>query len=235
MGFPSGVVIKNLPAKRRHKRCGFDPWVRNPLQYSCLGKYHGERSLAGYSPWGRKESDMTEWLSTHTASVRSLGCCCCEVLQLCSTLFNSKDCSLLGSSIHRILQARIQPSSRGFSLPRDLNPYLWSLLHWQVGSLSLAPPGKPYPQAMSFFFFFHVTALGLSCSTWDLLCITWDLLLWSMDSLVEAQASVVVALGLSCSAGCRISVPQTVSEAESPAFQGRFLTTEPPGKSLSFL
>ena len=24
------------------------------------GKSHGQRSLAGYSPWGHKESDMTE-------------------------------------------------------------------------------------------------------------------------------------------------------------------------------
>ena len=32
----------------------------NPLQYSCLKKSHGQRSLAVYSPWGRKESDMTE-------------------------------------------------------------------------------------------------------------------------------------------------------------------------------
>ena len=24
----------------------------NPLQYSCPGKFHGERSLAGYRPWG---------------------------------------------------------------------------------------------------------------------------------------------------------------------------------------
>ena len=30
-----------------------------------LGKVHGQRSLAGYSPWGRKESEMTERL-THT-------------------------------------------------------------------------------------------------------------------------------------------------------------------------
>ena len=32
----------------------------NPLQYSCLENLHGQRSLAGYSPCGRKESDMTE-------------------------------------------------------------------------------------------------------------------------------------------------------------------------------
>ena len=32
----------------------------NPLQYSCLENPHGQRSLAGYSPQGCKESDMTE-------------------------------------------------------------------------------------------------------------------------------------------------------------------------------
>ena len=36
----------------------------NPLQYSCPGESHGQRSLVGYSPWGRKELDMTERLST---------------------------------------------------------------------------------------------------------------------------------------------------------------------------
>ena len=30
------------------------------------GKFHGQRNLAGYRPWGRKESDMTEQLGTHT-------------------------------------------------------------------------------------------------------------------------------------------------------------------------
>ena len=34
----------------------------NPLQYSWPGKFHGQRSLVGYSPWGHKESDMTERL-----------------------------------------------------------------------------------------------------------------------------------------------------------------------------
>ena len=36
----------------------------NPLQCSCLENPHGQRSLVGYAPWGRKELDMTEWLST---------------------------------------------------------------------------------------------------------------------------------------------------------------------------
>ena len=31
----------------------------NPLQYSRLENPHGQRSLVGYSPWGRRESDST--------------------------------------------------------------------------------------------------------------------------------------------------------------------------------
>ena len=65
-------------------------------------------------------------------------------LQLCPTLCSS---SPLGSSVHGIFQARIlewvaMPSFRGSSQPRDWTCIL-CLLHWQVGSLPLAPPGKP--------------------------------------------------------------------------------------------
>ena len=31
-----------------------------PVQHFCLEIPHGQRSLVGYSPWGSKESDMTE-------------------------------------------------------------------------------------------------------------------------------------------------------------------------------
>ena len=36
------------------------------------GKSHGQRSLAGYSPWGRKRSDTTERLSTHAGTTLTL-------------------------------------------------------------------------------------------------------------------------------------------------------------------
>ena len=36
--------------------------VATRFSISCLEKSHGWRRLAGYSPWGRKESDMTERL-----------------------------------------------------------------------------------------------------------------------------------------------------------------------------
>ena len=39
----------------------------NPLQLLLPGKSRGRRSLVGYSPWGRKESDTTERLHFHRA------------------------------------------------------------------------------------------------------------------------------------------------------------------------
>ena len=46
----------------------------NTLQYSCLENSCGWRHLVGYSPWGRKQSDTTEWLwaSLVTQSVKNL-------------------------------------------------------------------------------------------------------------------------------------------------------------------
>ena len=53
---------------RKGKRCGLDPWVGkipwrrawNPTPVFLPGKSHGQRSLAGYSSWDRKELEMTE-------------------------------------------------------------------------------------------------------------------------------------------------------------------------------
>ena len=49
----------------RLKRHRFHPWVRNspwrrkwqPTPVSLPGKFHGQRNLVGYSPWGLNESD----------------------------------------------------------------------------------------------------------------------------------------------------------------------------------
>ena len=48
-------------------RSGRSPGGGNgsPLQYS-YRKFHGQRYMAGYSPWGCKESGMTEHAHTHT-------------------------------------------------------------------------------------------------------------------------------------------------------------------------
>ena len=56
----------------------------NPLQYSCLESPHGQRSLAGYSPWVRKELDMTEQLSHSTTTVLCIQESSCELGVLCN-------------------------------------------------------------------------------------------------------------------------------------------------------
>ena len=60
-----------------------------------------------------------------------------SVAQSCTTLGNPMDCSLPGSSVHGILQARILEwvaisSCRGST--QGLNPSLLCLLHWQANS-----------------------------------------------------------------------------------------------------
>ena len=40
-------------------------WRRHPALVLLPGKSHGRRSLVGYSPWGREESDTTEQLHFH--------------------------------------------------------------------------------------------------------------------------------------------------------------------------
>ena len=41
-----------------------DPLEEGVATHSSTGESHGQRSLAGYSPWGCKESNTTELLST---------------------------------------------------------------------------------------------------------------------------------------------------------------------------
>ena len=63
-GFPGGSTVKNPPAMQgtRVQSLGQeDPWRTKwqPTPEFLPGKSHGQRSLAGYSSWGGKESDMT--------------------------------------------------------------------------------------------------------------------------------------------------------------------------------
>ena len=72
---------------------------------------------------------------------------CAKLLQSCLTLCNPMNCRLPGSSVHgdslgkytrvrgRFLLQRIFPT-------QGSNPHLLHLLHWQEGSLPLAPPSK---------------------------------------------------------------------------------------------
>ena len=89
LGFPGGSEGKESPCN-----AGNTGWIPesgrspgegncNPLQYSCLGESHGQRSLAGYSPWNVK------------------------VAQSCPTLCDPMDYIVPPWTIQGILQARI--------------------------------------------------------------------------------------------------------------------------------
>ena len=68
----NGASGKESTCQCRRQR--FDPWVGKisqsrkwqPTPVFLPGKFHGQRGLAGYSPWGHKESDMTGHIHTHT-------------------------------------------------------------------------------------------------------------------------------------------------------------------------
>ena len=78
LGFPGAANGKDPACQcRRLRKCGFDPWVRmipwrrarQPAPVFLPGESHGQKSLAGDSPWGHKESDTAERLNTAAARV----------------------------------------------------------------------------------------------------------------------------------------------------------------------
>ena len=72
------VVKESSCQHRRCKRHGFNPWFRKiswrrawqPSPVSLPGESHGQKSLTGYSPWGRTESDTTEHSTAKGKTVR---------------------------------------------------------------------------------------------------------------------------------------------------------------------
>ena len=73
LGFPGGSAVKNAPANAGDARdadsipgSGRSPRKEMAMTPLFLhGKCYGQRSLVGYSPWGPKESDMTERLNNN--------------------------------------------------------------------------------------------------------------------------------------------------------------------------
>ena len=120
------------------RRPGFDPWVREilwrrkwqPTPLSLPGKFHRQRSLAGYNPRGRKESDTTEQLHftslhctqsrvtnlTNSASFpRPVSACACGEKQQGPTV--SRGTSVLNISIRPLFSLKLHnifPASKSF-------------------------------------------------------------------------------------------------------------------------
>ena len=109
VGFPGGTSGKESSCQcRRH---GFDPWVGKipwrrawqPTPVFLPGEFHGQRSLVGYSPWGHKESDMTERLHFHF-SLSCIGEGNGNPLQ-CSCLENPRDGGAWWAAVYGVAQS----------------------------------------------------------------------------------------------------------------------------------
>ena len=133
-------------------------WRLFMLSYSEAYHHHYNLCSLLTKLWN-SERKKTSFKNQITLQLESMCLCvcvhvCAQALaqmhaQLCSTPCDPMNCSQPGSSIHAISQATILEwvaisSSRGPSQSQGLNPHLLHLLHWQVGSLPLAPPGKPH-------------------------------------------------------------------------------------------
>ena len=81
------------------------------------------------------------------------------------------------------------------------------------------------PGVLSVLFLIYLAVLGLSCSTREVFVSSCGLFRWG------TRASLVVALELSCPGACGILALRPGIIPVSPALEGGFLTTGPPGMS----
>ena len=76
-GFPVGAVVKKLPAEAgRARDTGLIPGLgrvpevgngRQPTPVFLPGKFHGQRSRAGYNPWGHEsQTQLSDWVCART-------------------------------------------------------------------------------------------------------------------------------------------------------------------------
>ena len=112
---------------RRHKRHGFNPWVRKipwrrkwqPTPVFLPGKSRRQRSLVGYSPWGHTESDLTEQAHVHALGMLRV------LLPLASALLFS--CSVVSNSLqpYKLQHARLPCPSPSFGACTNSGPLSW--------------------------------------------------------------------------------------------------------------
>ena len=108
-------TVKCLPAmpETRVQSLGWDDPLEKEMQPTPVflpGKFHGRRSLVGYSPWGRKESYTTE--PVHLTSLQH------------SLYFSYKHSIVLSMSFHRestMCQALGKEDGKSSLLPNSIN------------------------------------------------------------------------------------------------------------------
>ena len=170
MSFPGSSDGKSICWQCR--KSGFNPWVGKipwrrkwqPTSVLLPGKFHGWRSLVGYSPWDRKESDTTEqlhWICffiTHRSA-------CYIVLYIWMYSFVGLQIYELIFKLHLInhsgrwtfivtYQTQSQPWVQSLSVDKLLSSHDAVVLEQAVCSSTFFTHSSPYWRATSFFFFF---------------------------------------------------------------------------------
>ena len=110
------------------------PWKRKwpPTSVFLPGEFCGQRSLEGYSPWGGKESDMTEGLHTHTHTHTHTLCSKDDSLLILPQPLHSSRIVCLTADLWDLLRGRLK-------LPWCLlpQPRLHQWVFWNPGRPSI--------------------------------------------------------------------------------------------------
>ena len=102
----------------RLKRDGFSPWVRKipwrrAWQHTPVflpGESCGQRSLAGYSPWGHKDSDTPE---------------ATKLARYCISYYPSSVCDILHAALGNSVEQDVVPALKEFTV-RGMNHFIFS-------------------------------------------------------------------------------------------------------------
>ena len=109
----------------------------HPTPVLLPGKSHGRRSPEGFSPWGHKESDTTEWLYFHF-SLSCIGEGNGNPLQ-CSCLENPRDGGAWWAAVYGVTQSRTHLKRLSSSSSTMYYPIYWLCL--SLYSVSLRASG----------------------------------------------------------------------------------------------
>ena len=98
---------------------------------------------------GIPQARILEWVALPSSRGSSQPSDRAKSLQSCPILCSTADCRLPGSSVHGDSPGKntglgYHAFLQGIFLTQGSNLHLLCLLHWQVGSLSPVPPGKPF-------------------------------------------------------------------------------------------
>ena len=101
------------------------PWRRKwqPTPVFLPGEFHGQRSLAGYSPQGHKESDTTErlhWLTHSTCHITCARCSCNRYLG--ESLLCWKNCCFRTMVLEKTLESPLDSRDQTSQSLKEINP-----------------------------------------------------------------------------------------------------------------